>query len=535
MGASLRALRALVLLAGFYLLGLVLLAALAAADWAGFTWLHGPVAAKVLIVTVVLAIPIVRGMFMLRTPDPDPLPGIAVTDEHEPALWAAVREIAEQVGTRAPDEILLIDEVNAAVSEDARLLGLRPGTRRLYVGLPLMAGLDEMQLRAVLAHEMGHYANLDTRLTPLIARGRAQLIRTVAHFHERADDKVAKERAKQEKKAGKRLAQGKKAKEIDTTGEGAMYRAMAAIYTAYGKFYLRASLSGARRQELAADLAAVRIAGRDATASALRELNALDAAHDFYLRCYATIGLGSSLMPPAGQFFGGFRTMLAARHDELDGARTELSDEPASPYDSHPALAERVARIEALPDDGRAGQPGTARPSLELLADADASVAALEPAVLNPTLLTMERVSWEELVHAAMLGHSGRRASAVQEALAAEGVADPGLAAALDAIDADPTLRWRLADRFPKSEEAAAATGRVAREFARPVVRRALGRLVEGELIERGVARWQLSWSRSATLGYPAGDFTDRLDEALDAAVADQSDTEPLRKLVLAP
>lgn len=36
-----------------------------------------------------------------------------------------------------------------------------------------MAGLDEMQLRAVLAHEMGHYANLDTRLTPLIARGRA--------------------------------------------------------------------------------------------------------------------------------------------------------------------------------------------------------------------------------------------------------------------------------------------------------------------------------------------------------------------------
>ncbi|MCJ1677794.1 M48 family metallopeptidase [Streptomyces sp. APSN-46.1] len=574
MAASLRALRALVLLAGFYLLGIALLAVLAAADWAAATWLHPAVAGKILIVTVVLAIPIVRGMFMLRTPKGEPLPGIPVTEGQEPALWQAVREVAEQVGTRAPDEIVLIDEVNAAVGEDARLLGLLPGTRRLYLGLPLMTGLDEMQLRAVLAHEMGHYANLDTRLTPLIARGRAQLIRTVAHFHERADKKIAKERAKQEKKAEKRLAQGKKAKEIDTDGEGAMYRAMAAVYTAYGKFYLRASLSGARRQELAADLAAVRIAGRDATASALRELNALDWAHDFYLRCYASIGLGSGLMPPEGQFFGGFRTMLAARSADLDELRTELSTEPASPYDSHPALAERVARIEALPDDGRAAQ--AARPSLDLLADADASVAALEPAVLSPQVLALPRVSWEELVHATMLRYSGQRTAAVHEAVTAEGVTGggvtsggiaaegltgdgitgdgvtaeagtaeagtgdraeagaPDLAALLDAIDADPALRWRLADRFPKSEEAAAATGRVAREFARPVVRRALKQLADVELTARGLARWQLSWSESATLGYRS-DIYDRLDEALDAAVADQSDTEPLRKLVLAP
>lgn len=130
---------------------------------------------------------------------------------------------------------------------------------RLYIGLPLMAGLDEMQLRAVLAHEMGHYANFDTRLTPLIARGRAQLIRTIGHFHERADKKVAKERAKQERRDEKRIAKGKQAKGVDTAGEGAMYRAMAKIYIAYGNFYMRATLSTSRRQELAADLASVRI------------------------------------------------------------------------------------------------------------------------------------------------------------------------------------------------------------------------------------------------------------------------------------
>lgn len=74
MGASLRALRALVLLAGFYLLGVFLLAALGGIDYAVVTTLHGPIAGKLLLVSVVLAIPIVRGLFMLRTPKGEPWP-----------------------------------------------------------------------------------------------------------------------------------------------------------------------------------------------------------------------------------------------------------------------------------------------------------------------------------------------------------------------------------------------------------------------------------------------------------------------------
>ncbi|MGW7434768.1 M48 family metallopeptidase [Streptomyces sp. NPDC054849] len=532
MGASLRALRALVLLAGFYLLGVILLAALAGADYALATWLHGPIVFKLVIVSVVLAVPIVRGLFMLRTPKGEPLPGVTVTEAQEPLLWETVRDIAQQVGTRAPDEIVLIDEVNAAVAEDARLLGLRPGTRRLYLGVPLMTGLDEMQLRAVLAHEMGHYANFDTRLTPLIARGRAQLIRTIGYFHERADGKVAKERAKQEKKDEKRIAKGKKAKGVDTTGEGAMYRAMAKIYMAYGNFYMRATRSAARRQELAADLASVRVAGRDSAASALRELNALDSAHDFYMSSYATLGVDAGLLPRPGEVLGGLRRLLDARSADLEDLRRNLSTEPTSPYDSHPALAERVARIEALPDDGRAGQ--AARPALELLADADAALAALEQVVLTPEALALKRVDWEDLVHESMTAYVGQGAEEIGEVFAAEG-AGPGLAALLDAIDAEPAVRWRIAERFPKSEQAAAATGRAAREFARPVVRRALNQLVTVELTARGAARWELSWSDSAALRYPADGFEDRLDLALDAAVADLPDTESLRKLVLAP
>ncbi|MFD9304369.1 M48 family metalloprotease [Streptomyces sp. NPDC060048] len=533
MGASLRALRALVLLAGFYLLGVVLLCALVAvvvgAESAG---LHGPGLIKLLIAAVVLAVPIVRGMFMLRLPAPEPLPGVPVTERQEPVLWQTVRDVAAQVGTRAPDEIVLIADVNAGVTEDAKLLGLRPGTRRLYIGLPLMTGMDEMRLRAVLAHEMGHYANLDTRLTPLIRRGRVQLLRTVDTFHARSDAKIAKERAKQEQKADKRIAAGKKAKAIDTTGNGALYRAMAKIYTGYGKFYQRATLVDARRQELAADLAAVRVAGRDSAGSALRELNAIAPAHEFYMDSYATLGVGAELLPPRGQVFGGLRHLLDARAAELDGLREELPEEPTDPYDSHPALAERVARIEALPDDGRAAQ--ASRPSLELLADSEASLIELERAVLTPEAFAMRRLDWADLVHESMTRYAGRGAQEIRDAAAAEG-AGSGLTSLLDAVDADPAVRWRITDRLPKSEEAASATGRAAREFARPALRRALNQLVTTELTARGAARWQLSWSESATLRYPADGFEEQLESALDQAAADLPDTEPLRKLVLAP
>ncbi|MFE6731574.1 M48 family metallopeptidase [Streptomyces californicus] len=582
MGPTPRAARALVLLAGFYLLGLFLLAALAAADWAAAVHTPGPFALKVFIVSAVLALPIVRGMFMLRTPPYEDVPGVRVDESREPRLWQTVRDIAQQVGTRAPDEILLTGDVNAAVSEDSRLLGLAGGTRRLRIGLPLMTGLSESGLRAVLAHEMGHYGNADTRLAAISERGRVHVLRTVAHFEERAGAKVSKERARQEKKAAAAVAKGRKAKEVDTTGTGVTYRAMARLYTAYGKFYLRATLSGSRRAEFAADVAAARIAGRDATSSALREIPVIDAAHDFYLNCYATLGVDAGLLPPPGEFLGGFRHLLAARHAELDALRGELPTEPVSPYDSHPPIAERVARIEALPDDGRASDP--VRPSLSLLADADRSFAAVEETVLTPAALGLRRLDWPELVHAAMSVQTERSAqrfgalalgTAAGEDTSPRGTdggggtpghgadahgtprhgagarpgadadadrtsrpeADPEgdragaatLGALLDAIDAGAL--WRIAERLPRSAEAAAAHGRAAREFARPQLRAGLSQLVSAEYLRQGRARWQLSWAESAALELPYG-HADELPAALEAAVADRPDTGPLRALL---
>ncbi|MFF0557013.1 M48 family metallopeptidase [Streptomyces sp. NPDC004266] len=537
MGATLRALRALVLLTGFHLLGLVLLALLGALDWAAWLWAPAVWALRTYAVSFVLAVPVVRGMLMLRAPRDEGLAGVPVTGAEEPRLWEAVRELAALLGTRAPDEIRLTADMNAAVTEDARLLGLLGGTRRLYLGLPLVAGLTEARLRAVLAHELGHYAHSDTRLSGITERSRLHVARTVERFEEKSGLKVAKERARQERKSARRVARGKTAKEVDTTGVGFTYRVMARIYTAYGRFSMRATQSGSRRQEIAADLAAARIAGRDATASALRALPALDSAHEFYLNSYATLGVEFGMLPSRGEVFGGVRHLLDARAGELAGMRADLPAEPATPYDSHPPTAERVAAIESLPDDGRAAEED--RPAFALLASPEEALRAVEDATLTPDALRMRRLDWPDLVHESMTARYVRDTEALRAAIGEQAEAPAGGAeglrweveAFLDAVDAGTV--WDLVDRLPRSEEAAAATGRAAREFARSSLRRELARLLTTALAVDGRARWQLSWSAPASLLLPDG-YAEELPAALDAAIEDRPDTERLRKLLAA-
>lgn len=531
MSSTLRAVRALILLAGFQLLSLVLLGVLAAVDWAAI-YAPGSVTSKVWLVSVVLAVPVVRGMFMLRLPDIEEPPGVPLTEEAEPRLWAVVRELAEAAGTRAPDTIVLTAEVNASVMERPRLGGLLPGRRSLHLGLPLLTGLSEAQFRSVLAHEYGHYVGGDTRLGPIVARGRLQIRRTIAHFHEKADKKVAQERADQEKKSARRVAKGKKAKEVDTTGAGATYRAMAKIYTWYGKFFLRASQSTARAEEFAADRSAARLAGRDATASALREIPVLSSAYDFYLESYATLGLDARTMPPHGAFFGGFNDLLTARELQLADMRAELPVQQLSPYDSHPPIGERVRAVEALPDDGRADDGrGSA---LGLLADPRALAAALEPAVLDEDLLGFRRAEdWPDVLRSGMTARLGDLDTPLHRALAVYTKSAPTLPALLQVIDEGHL--WQLARRLPLSEEAAAAQGRAFREFVRPSLEGLVRTWVISELSKQGLLDWEFSWSESATVVLPGGDQEaagEALDAAVAAAVADRPDTAPLRALL---
>jgi Zn-dependent protease with chaperone function len=523
MGSTLRAVRALVLLLGFYLVGLVLLGVLGALDWWIISGGHGGAALKLVVVSFIVAIPVVQGMFAVRSPRFEPPAGALWVDEQkEPRLWAAVRRLAEQTGTRCPDEIYLVPQVNAAVYEESRLLGLRSGSRVLLIGAPLLTGLDEAQLTGVLAHEFGHYSNADTRLGAINRRGFEQISRTVGTLLRRSAAKRAQELERAEAKEAKRLAKGKEAREVGAGTAGLSFRIAARPFIWYGTFYVRVMRGSMRRQEYAADLAAARIAGRDATASALREIPVLDSAFDFYMSSYATLGVGAGLLPPQGEVYGGLGRLLAARSAELDGLRRELPREELSPYDTHPPIAERVARIEDLDDDGRRAH--TAGPALGLLANPQAAFAALEQASLTSEALGLRRAAdWPQLVHESMTTYANGSAQALRQAVREVTGGDGSLESVLAAIEAGAL--WQVAERLAQPADEGSP------DAVRARLRGLLSQLVAGELTGRGAAHFELSWTGPAVLRLADGQG-EWLERALDAAVADTPDTRGLRQLL---
>lgn len=175
----LRALLALALLAGFYLvasalvLGYLLLVGLMVyvlftsphpfSQSGSMIWFGGGNA------PVVVAI--VSGMLMVSRP-PGVLPGsVPLHRDDAPDLWDTVAELAKEVGAPVPTELRLTAEANAAVSEETRLLGFSVGVRRMYIGVPLLVGLPTDELCAVLCHELGHYARGHTRFGAMTYRG----------------------------------------------------------------------------------------------------------------------------------------------------------------------------------------------------------------------------------------------------------------------------------------------------------------------------------------------------------------------------
>ncbi|WP_028805439.1 M48 family metallopeptidase [Streptomyces sp. 142MFCol3.1] len=526
----LRAVRAFALLLGFFLMGVVLLSAMAVFDWMVMTrlvtaraaWVEG----TVLTLTVLLAAAIVRGLFaFLRAGRLGPVPhAVPVIPQEQPELWEQVRAAAEVTGQRPPDELYLVAEVNAGVAEQSRLLGLLHGRRRMFLGLPLLAGLTVPQLRAVLAHEFGHYGNLDTRLGGVTMRGREALMHTVEAFQE---------------------------------GSTRLHHAIGALYVGYARMFLRTTQSVARHQELAADQMAARYAGREATAAALRTLPVLDGAYTHYLETYAAMGSSLGALPPVGEVHGGFRRLLAARTGERLAALS-AGQRPPRPhqYDSHPPIAERIALIEKLPADDRPDQSTDETVGLTLLRDSDRVFAALEACTLSQESARLRRMSWDDLAMSRAItdaevwsrplrvavaralrssAHDTDGTVTVRRDSTTGEVADdllPNLEEILDAFDRG--LLWmEVADRMPKPHQAARLIGPSARNFIRPRIFDGLAGMVHLRLAESGHAKPDIGWSGQPGLILPES-WEKGMDDAIDAAVADTPDTAPLRAL-LAP
>ncbi len=85
--------------------------------------------------------------------------GIEVTAQQEPTLFRFLERLASEAGAPKPHRVFLSARVNASVSYDLSIVNLLFPTRKnLEIGLGLVNVLTLSELKAVLAHEFGHFA-----------------------------------------------------------------------------------------------------------------------------------------------------------------------------------------------------------------------------------------------------------------------------------------------------------------------------------------------------------------------------------------
>lgn len=269
----------------------------------------------------------------------------------------------------------------------------------------------------------------------------------------------------------------------ETLGRVGRWNVFGWVFKAYGWLYQLVSSAVARRQELEADLASVRVAGVDAAVSSMRELPVVDAAWNFYMGRY--IGYGWELGYAPDDVFGGFGKLYQARAEELAELREQEPDDETSRWDSHPAIGERIAAMRAAP---RTPHAVDGRPATVLLPAVEAAGLALQREVVDFGTRTV--LPWADFTAASMTLVQQNRADRVFRSAARHtGVPAAGLAEVFALVEAG-RLGELAAEFFPRSTDREAAV-----EFAA-----IMDGLIELAAVRSGLARWQHSWAEPAKL-----------------------------------
>jgi Zn-dependent protease with chaperone function len=348
-----RAVLALGLMVGFYLLALGMAGALLSLPYLEAVY-GNRIHLKLALFCLVGAFLILKAV--VPRPDRFEAPGPLLDAKKHPRLFMEIRQVAVATGQSMPREVYLVPDVNAWVAQRGGIMGF--GSRRVMgLGLPLLSMLRAPELRAVLAHEFGHYYGGDVKLGPWIYKTRQALLRTVESLGEHS---------------------------------GILKKP----FLWYGKLFFRVTHAVSRRQELQADALAASIAGPAALARGLVAVHRGGIAFGPYWSSEVSPVLNAGFLPPLARGFDLFlnHPRVAVRIEEALAAAAK--EDARDPYDTHPSLPERLRAL---------GNPST-QPTGEgvyaitLLDDVKGLESALLARVAGPEdVRGLKPVAWDDV------------------------------------------------------------------------------------------------------------------------------------------
>lgn len=353
MNIALRAFLALLLTVGFYLLACGIAVGLIAIVVLQVVFTHR-VIARLDLFAIVGGGLILWSIVPRRAPFVEP--GPRLRPAAHPLLRDQLADIAGRVGEPMPSEVYVDLSMNAGVLRRGGLLGI--GSRRVIVlGLPLLQLLTVSEMRAVLAHEFGHYHGGDTAIGPWVYRTRESIVRTIRHV-------------------------------------GRFSSLLHVPFRWYGILFLRITQAVSRSQEFAADRLAAAAVGARPMTSALSKLDEGALALQLFMHSEFVPVVNAGLRPPLVGGFAHFLGQPPVREHLHRLVFEQPARAEAHPYDSHPATRDRIAALAGL-DPGP--DPGHELAAVSLLEQ----VAAIEQEALRrhlrPGTPPLRELAWDQV------------------------------------------------------------------------------------------------------------------------------------------
>ena len=242
--------------------------------------------------------------------------GRLITPSEAPQLWASLDAIAAHVGTRPVDEVYVAPTAIIGVMERGSVLQklIGRGQRRLVLGLGVLPGMTQHQFKAILAHEYGHFCHRDWV-------GGQMAIRIQHSIHQMI----------------LRLAVGR----LDNWLNPAWI-----FIQIFYRVYLRITLGASRLQEIQADHRAAATYGPEHCISALLHIT----RQNLTFKMHAPQKIERSMQTNLDCL--NLYTLSHSRAETLPGFSSALEkalNRPTSPYDSHPAVVERIEFLASRP------------------------------------------------------------------------------------------------------------------------------------------------------------------------------------------
>lgn len=246
----------------------------------------------------------------LRLP-PTVVAGEVVSPDEVPVLFALLDRMATAAGLRIIFDVRITPDFNATILRERPLFGTT--TTRMQVGLPLLFGLREDDVEAIVAHELGHLISPQAWISDFIYRVRLRWVQLGGRFS--------------------KAQQG---------------RTIRRFFEWYGPWFLATTIPFARQEEFAADCAAGRMITPQAMATALTRGSMAAARFDELMGRVKQKAARRISVP-----IDVWRKLLQqlSRDYYLDGPsilNSVLHEEPNF-ADTHPSLVQRLAALRQSP------------------------------------------------------------------------------------------------------------------------------------------------------------------------------------------